>query len=99
MKALDDLRAKYPLVFELQEKLVQDIAETEAAFLAKRERLSEEGQREAYSEMRRSLEPMRAQLDAVNHRIADVVAIYPPDGILIAEGHAVPWPNEKDWCG
>lgn len=19
--------------------------------------------------------------------------------ILIAEGHAVPWPNEKDWCG
>jgi hypothetical protein len=94
MQNIDKLRLEMPLVFELIAVLNRDRAKLMDDFMRLRERLesheelstSDHIQRriqEGYRNFRLSEEPIRRELDYITKKIVDIIAMMPPEPIIL----------------
>ena len=97
IKSLDDIVAAYPLIFELRARLEAVIASETEASRDRWARLEASGlhpedvyekKQDEYSRLQMSLAPVRAELDEINKRLADIVALLPPKPFIITSSQA-----------
>lgn len=91
MENIEKLRLEMPLVFEMRDNLVRQVAEETADYHLKIDRLREtlgadefERQRErAYYRFADRLAPVRAHIEAIDKKIAEILAAMHPQQIIV----------------
>lgn len=86
LETLDDIKRAYPLVFECRAMLLAKIAQIETEYVAAKERraCADDAEQDYYDAFRRSWDPVRRELEVIDRKITDIVAVLPPRPILIS---------------
>lgn len=100
---LAKLRQDMPLVFELRDRLVLQVAEATADYHLKIDRLRHSGlsdgafesaKRLAYDRHYASTIPIHEHIKAIDMRVANILALMPPPPMVYTSGsHAIPEPR------
>ena len=87
MSNLEKLQAEMPHVFELRDKLMNDIASGEAAVRERLNdpRLSDGERREMWAKFHASVRPIRGEIDRINEALARIIAFMPPSPIHVQQ--------------